>query len=95
MALPYFNRPAHHALTLPLLPAALAAVPNLVRTHTIFFIDRWIAAFVSGQDGREALAIITRTLKQIDLPPLLRAKVLQAAEPLRRAQTIRRRWRGH
>jgi aminopeptidase N len=84
------NDPRHAALTEPLLRAALDALPQIRRTHKIFFVNRWLAAFLGGRCGPQALAITRTALREAPLDPDLRRKVLQAADELERAVRIRR-----
>jgi aminopeptidase N len=89
-ALEPFNAPEHAADTAPLLAPALAALPELKRTHKIFFVERWLAAFLGGQADAAALEEVRRLLQK-DLDDDLRLKVLQAADGLERAVRIRER----
>jgi len=89
-ALEPFNAPEHAADTAPLLAPALAALPELKRTRKIFFVERWLAAFLGGQADAAALEEVQRLL-QAGLDEDLRLKVLQAADGLQRAVRIRER----
>jgi aminopeptidase N len=91
-ALPFLNHPAHAHLTLALLPAALDALPALLRTRKIFLVNRWLSAFIGGQVDRAALAIVRAFLSRKTLVPELRLKVLEAVHPLERAVAIRAHW---
>ena len=91
-ALPYFNHPAHAELTLPLLKRALQALPMLAGRHKIFFVNRWLASFIGGQRGDDALAVIRRCLDRPALDADLRLKVLEAAHALERDIAVRKRW---
>ena len=90
-ALEPLNAPEHAADTAPLLAQALAALPELKRTRKIFFVERWLAAFLGGQADAPALAEVRRLL-QGNLDVDLRLKVLQAADGLQRAARIRARY---
>jgi aminopeptidase N len=90
-ALEPFNAPEHAADTAPLLAPALAALPELKRTHKIFFVERWLAAFLGGQADAAALEEVQRLL-QGNLDDDLRLKVLQATDGLARAVRIRERY---
>jgi aminopeptidase N len=90
-ALEPFNAPEHAADTAPLLAPALAALPELKRTRKIFFVERWLAAFLGGQADAAALEDVRRLL-QGNLDDDLRLKVLQAADGLERAVRIRERY---
>ena len=91
-ALPYFNHPGHAQLTLPLLKRALQALPMLAARHKIFFVNRWLAAFIGGQRGDDALAVIRSVLDRRALAADLRLKVLEAMHGLDRDIALRRRW---
>jgi aminopeptidase N len=90
-ALAPFNAPEHAAYTAPLLGAALAQLPELKRRRKIFFVERWLGAFVGGQADTRALAAVQRFLRG-DVDPDLRLKVLEAADGLERAVRIRERF---
>jgi hypothetical protein len=87
-----FNHPAHAALTLPLLNAALRALPVLYHGRKIFFVDRWIGAFVGGQCSEPALACLRRVLARGQSDPALARKLIDAGFELAGALAIRRRW---
>lgn len=91
-ALPALNAPEHAALTLPFLPEALVRLPELKRTRKIFFVNAWLAAFIGGQTGDEALEAVRAFLRDSPLEPDLRMKVLEAADGLERAVRIRARY---
>ncbi|MGH8705303.1 MAG: hypothetical protein ACREUO_07790, partial [Burkholderiales bacterium] len=84
----------HAALTRPLLAEALARLPELKRTRKIFFVNNWLAAFIGGQTGADALAEVESFLRRGELDPDLRLKVLEAADGLERAARIRARFAG-
>ena len=91
-ALPYFNHPAHAALTLPVLRRALEALPVLAARHKIFFVNRWLASCIGGQRSEDALAVIRGFLDRSALAPDLRLKVLEPAYALERDIAVRKRW---
>ena len=86
------NAPEQAAFTQPLLAEALARLPEFKRTRRIFFVDNWLAAFVGGQTGPGALAVVAAFLRRDDLEADLRLKVLEAMDGLERAVRIRKRF---
>jgi aminopeptidase N len=90
-ALEPFNAPEQAADTAPLLAPALAALPELKRSHKIFFVERWLAAFLGGQADAAALEEVRRALRA-NLDDDLRLKLLQAVDGLERAVRIRERY---
>lgn len=91
-ALGPLNAPEHAVLTAPLLPEALARLPELKRRHRIFFVNGWLAAFIGGQTEPAALATVEAALRDARLDPDLRLKVMEAADGLERAVRIRARF---
>ncbi len=89
-ALAPFNAPEHARQTQPLLARAIRALPRLKNEHKIFFVNRWVAAFIGGQTSDSALRIVQRELPR--LPPDLRRKVLEATDELARTVRIRTRF---
>lgn len=87
-----FNSIRHSDLTIPYLQRALQELPNHKRDRKIFFVNGWLSAFIGGQRSEEALGIINKFLA--DNPNLdndLRLKILENADLIERAVTIRRR----
>lgn len=91
-ALGPFNVVEQQAATRSYLRPALEAVAGLRQTHRIFFVDRWLEAFVGGQDSAAALAIVEAFAADPALAPDLRRKVLEAADALERTVAIRARF---
>jgi aminopeptidase N len=87
-----FNHPAHAALTLPLLGVALRALPALYRSRKIFFVNRWIGAFVGGQCSQRALACVRSVLARKRIDPAIASKLAEADFELALALAIRHRW---
>ena len=92
-ALAPFNAPEHAAHTRALLRPALAQLPQLKRTRKIFFVERWLEAFLGGQADAPALAEVRRLLEGA-LDEDLRLKVLEVSDGLERAVRIRERYSG-
>jgi aminopeptidase N len=91
-ALGPLNAPEQAALTRPLLADALARLPELKRSRKIFFVNGWLAAFIGGQTGADALAEVERYLRESASDTDLRLKVLEAIDQLERTVKIRARF---
>ena len=90
-----FNAPGQEALTLSWLRPALDSLPWIQKNRRIFFLGSWLGAFLGGQTSPAAAEVVDRFLAEHpELPPDLRAKVLQSADELRRAVAIRRAFAG-
>ena len=59
---------------------ALQILPEIQKTGDIFFPANWLRALLSGQKGEQASEIIQNYLKNSNIHPLLRGKVLQQAD---------------
>jgi aminopeptidase N len=87
-----FNHPRHAELSLPFLSQALDAAVWLRDNRRIFFLPRWLDAFIGGHTTPDALHIVDAFLiEQADLPDDVRRRVLQARDELERAVRIRAR----
>ncbi len=72
------------------LERAIRLLPEIRDTGDIFFPTQWLGAAMTGHATPEAVAVIDRTLEDLPaLDPRLREKVLQAADPVRRAAALR------
>jgi aminopeptidase N len=88
-----FNDPAQSHLALEFLRPALDTLPWVQKNRRIFFLGRWLEAFIGGHQSAEALAIVDRYLEENpNLPRDLRLKVLQARDDLERTVRIRQRY---
>lgn len=68
---------------------SLEMIEEIQRTGDIFFPLGWLSATLGGHRSPEAAAIVEGFLEENpDLPPRLRGKLLQAADPLFRAARI-------
>ena len=88
-----FNTVRHSELTLPYLEKALNELPNHKRNRKIFFVNGWLAAFISGQRDEKALAVVNKFLA--DNPNLDRdlwLKILENSDLLERAVKIRSKY---
>ena len=85
-----FNDGEQSALTLPYLRPALDTLAWVQKNRRIFFLGRWLDAFIGGHQSAEALAVVDRFLDEHPrLPRDLRQKVLQARDELERTVRIR------
>ncbi|HEU0302303.1 MAG TPA: M1 family aminopeptidase [Longimicrobium sp.] len=85
-----FNAPPHAALTLQYLRPSLDRLEWIRDNRRIFFLPRWIGAFIGGHASPEALAIVDRFLAETpELPIDIRRKVLQSRDELERTVRIR------
>lgn len=85
-----FNAPLHSALTLQYLRPSLDRLEWIRDNRRIFFLPRWISAFIGGHASAEALAIVDRFLAETpELPIDIRRKVLQSRDELERTVRIR------
>jgi aminopeptidase N len=89
-----FNAVEHEQWTSPFLETALGELPGLKRTRKIFFVERWLAAFVGGQTSAEAVTTVKRFLREAKLDPDLRRKVLEHLDGLERTVRIRAAFAG-
>ena len=85
-----FNAALHSELTLQYLRPSLDRLEWVRDNRRIFFLPRWISAFVGGHDSPEALAIVDRFLAENPgLPVDIRRKVLQSRDELERTVRVR------
>ncbi|HEX5870668.1 MAG TPA: ERAP1-like C-terminal domain-containing protein, partial [Longimicrobium sp.] len=85
-----FNAPMHSALTLGYLRPSLDRLEWIRDNRRIFFLPRWISAFIGGHTSAEALAVVDRFLAETpELPVDIRRKVLQSRDELERTVRIR------
>ena len=86
-----WNSVRHAELTLPYLERALKELPNHKRNRKIFFVNGWLGAFIGGQRGEEALAIVNKFLAENPgLDNDLRLKILENVDLIERAVRIRK-----
>jgi aminopeptidase N len=89
-----FNTVEQAALTTPYLDRALAKLPQLKRERRIFFVNRWLAAFLGGQTDAASVRLAKRFLRENKLDPDLRRKVLESLDELERTVSVRARFAG-
>lgn len=87
----------HHPLrgdtSLPFIRPALDMIEEIQRTGDIFFPGRWLDVTLGGHGEVEAAETVRAFLdERPDLPPRLRAKVLQSADGVWRAAAILHGW---
>ncbi|HKD09357.1 MAG TPA: M1 family aminopeptidase [Bryobacteraceae bacterium] len=92
-SLPNFNAWNQTDLTLGYLKPALEALPLLKKQRKIFFVNAWLASFVSGQTSHAAQKTVADFLVRTNLDADLRLKVLEVKDDLNRTIRIRARWR--
>jgi aminopeptidase N len=85
-----FNHELHRDLSLPYLRPALERAEWLRDNRRIFFLPRWLEAFIGGHASAEALDIIDAHLAaNPQLPADVRRRILQSRDELERAVRIR------
>jgi aminopeptidase N len=85
-----FNTPLHAEVTLRHLRPSLDRLEWIRDNRRIFFLPRWISAFIGGHTSAEALATVDRFLAENPaLPADIRRKVLQSRDELERTVRIR------
>lgn len=84
-ALRLLNHPLRQQEALHYIIPALEELQEIQRTGDIFFPKNWCVALLSGHDSPEAAALVRDWLDaRPDYPPLLKNKLLQAADHLLR-----------
>ena len=87
-ALAYLNHPLRAAEAIDYIRPALEELQEVQRTGDIFFPKNWANALLDGHDSPEAAALVRDFLEShTDYPPLLKTKLLQAADHLLRQIT--------
>ncbi len=88
-ALGFLHHPLRARQSEPYIRPSLDLLEDIQRTGDIFFPERWLHATLDGHQTARAVDIVDEYLAdRPDLAPRLRAKVLQAADGLRRAARI-------
>lgn len=84
-ALGYLNHPLRQREAVGYIYPGLAELPEIQRTGDIFFPKNWCVNLLRGHESPEAALEVERYLRDHpELSPLLRDKLLQAADHLRR-----------
>jgi aminopeptidase N len=85
-----FNAPLHADVTLRHLRPSLDRLEWIRDNRRIFFLPRWISAFIGGHTSADALETVDRFLAENPaLPADIRRKVLQSRDELERTVRIR------
>jgi aminopeptidase N len=85
-----FNHPLHAQLALPYLQRALERAEWLRDNRRIFFLPRWLDAFIGGHASTEALAVVDAHLAtHAGMPVDVRRRILQARDELARSVAVR------
>ena len=88
--LAYLHHPLRAEDALEFLPPGLNLLEEIRKTGGIFFPQAWLGAMLYGHNSTQAYAAVQSYLRtHPQLPPRLRQKVLQSADSLRRAVTLR------
>jgi aminopeptidase N len=92
-ALENLHHPLRSESALGTVRPGLDMLEEIQRTGDIFFPGRWLDATLGGHNQVEAAETVRRFLaERPDLPPRLRAKVLQSADGVWRAAAIAHGW---
>jgi aminopeptidase N len=87
-----FNYWNQSELTAPYLKPALEALPQVKRERKIFFLLRWLQAFIGGQNSAASDQAVHDFLRRPDLDQDVRLKVLQMVDELDRTVEIRKKF---
>jgi aminopeptidase N len=88
-ALSYLHHPLRTKSSIRYLQASLDMLEEIQRTNDIFFPGTWMNASLGSYQSREAASIVRNFLKtHPGYNPQLRMKILQAADPLFRAEKL-------
>jgi len=88
-ALGYLHHPLRSASSIKYLKRSLEMLEEIQRTNDIFFPGAWLNASFSSYGSKKAADMVRTFLKtHRDYNPQLRMKILQAADPLFRAEKL-------
>ena len=87
-----FNTSEQNDLTYQYLEPALQALPQMKRTRKIFFVNRWLGAFIGGQCTEAAVNVVDKFLNSQQIDRDLRLKILESADGLNRCVKIRSKY---
>ena len=86
-ALGWLHHPLRAASSIPLIAPALARLPEIQHTGSVFFPQRWAAAVLAWHGSRDAARVVVDFVRSLpaSYSPRLRAVILGAADDLLRA----------
>ena len=88
-ALGYLHHPLRQQVSVNYLPETLDLLQEIQKTGDIFFPDNWLRSTFSSYQNPEALIVVNQFIqKNPDYNSILKNKILQATENLRRAQKL-------
>jgi aminopeptidase N len=88
-ALSYLHHPLRAGASEKYLPATLEWLEDIQRTGDVFFPQSWLQASLGWYQTATAAAVVRNFLKEHpDYNPMLRAKILQTADNLFRAEKL-------
>ncbi|MCT4122852.1 M1 family metallopeptidase [Elizabethkingia anophelis] len=88
-ALGYLHHPLRQHTSINYLPKTLELLKEIQKTGDIFFPDNWLRSTFSSYQNPKALTVVNRFIQQNpDYNSILKNKILQATENLRRAQKL-------
>lgn len=88
-ALGYLHHPLRQHTSINYLPQTLELLKEIQKTGDIFFPDNWLRSTFSSYQNPKALTVVNQFIQQNpDYNSILKNKILQATENLRRAQKL-------
>lgn len=88
-ALGYLHHPLRQHTSINYLPQTLELLKKIQKTGDIFFPDNWLCSTFSSYQNPKALTVVNQFIQQNpDYNSILKNKILQATENLRRAQKL-------
>lgn len=88
-ALGYLHHPLRQQTSIHYLSNTLEVLQEIQKTGAIFFPDNWLRSTFSNYQAPEAFDIVNQfLLKNPDYNPILKNKILQATDNLKRAQVL-------
>ncbi|MGU3374817.1 M1 family aminopeptidase [Chryseobacterium sp. M5A1_1a] len=88
-ALGYLHHPLRQQTSIHYLPKALEVLQEIQKTGDIFFPDNWLRSTFGSYQNPKALEVVNQfLLKNPDYNTILKNKILQATDNLRRAEVL-------